>query len=69
MSYRLEFNEHALKEWHKLDNSIRAQFKKQLERRLIEPHVPSARLSGHCSKFFGTNTITPPVHDKLTNLP
>jgi mRNA interferase RelE/StbE len=46
MSYRLEFNEHALKEWRKLDNSIRAQFKKQLERRLIEPHVPSARLHG-----------------------
>jgi mRNA interferase RelE/StbE len=46
MSYRLEFNEHAIKEWRKLDNSVRGQFKKQLERRLIEPHVPSARLHG-----------------------
>ena len=46
MTYRLEFDEHALKEWQKLDNTIRTQFKKQLERRLIEPHVPSARLHG-----------------------
>jgi mRNA interferase RelE/StbE len=46
MTYRLEFNEQALKEWKKLDNSVRLQFKKLLARRLIEPHVPSARLSG-----------------------
>ena len=46
MTYLLEFNEQALREWHKLDNSIRSQFKKQLERRLIAPHVPSARLRG-----------------------
>jgi mRNA interferase RelE/StbE len=46
MTYQLVFNEHALKEWGKLDNAIRLQFKKVLERRLIEPHVPSARLSG-----------------------
>jgi mRNA interferase RelE/StbE len=46
MSYRLEFNAHALKEWRKLDNSVRLQFKKLLERRLLDPHVPSARLHG-----------------------
>lgn len=46
MTYQLAFNAHALKEWKKLDNSIRAQFKKQLERRLANPHVPSSRLSG-----------------------
>jgi len=46
MTYRLEFNEQALKEWKRLDNSIRLQFKKLLARRLVEPHVPSARLSG-----------------------
>ncbi|OEZ62510.1 type II toxin-antitoxin system RelE/ParE family toxin [Duganella sp. HH105] len=46
MTYRLEFNEQALKEWKKLDHSIREQFKKLLARRLVEPHVPSARLSG-----------------------
>lgn len=46
MNYRLEFNELALKEWRKLDNTVRTQFKKQLEHRLAEPHVPSARLHG-----------------------
>lgn len=46
MTYQLEFNEQAFREWKKLDNVIRLQFKKQLERRLIAPHVPSARLSG-----------------------
>ncbi|WP_295994177.1 type II toxin-antitoxin system RelE/ParE family toxin [Rugamonas sp.] len=46
MTYELAFNEQALKEWKKLDGAIRAQFKKQLERRLHDPHVPSARLHG-----------------------
>ncbi len=46
MSYELEFNSKALKEWKKLDNSIRTQFKKKLEERLIEPHIPASRLSG-----------------------
>lgn len=53
MSYELEFNASALKEWHKLDGSIREQFKKQLAERLQSPHVPSARLSGmaNCYKI------------------
>lgn len=46
MTYELEFHEQALKEWKKLDPSIKAQFKKQLATRLENPHVPSARLSG-----------------------
>jgi mRNA interferase RelE/StbE len=46
MSYNLEFKESALKEWHKLDNSIREQFKKRLAERLEVPRVESARLSG-----------------------
>jgi len=46
MSYELAFKESALQEWHKLDGSIRTQFKKKLLERLEEPHVPSARLSG-----------------------
>jgi len=46
MTYELHFHELALKEWRKLDPSIRAMFKKQLERRLEDPHVPSARLHG-----------------------
>jgi mRNA interferase RelE/StbE len=46
MTYELEFDKRALKEWRKLDNSIQAQFKKHLARRLIDPHVRSARLHG-----------------------
>lgn len=46
MSYELEFKTSALKEWRKLDSSIREQFKKRLAERLEAPHVASARLSG-----------------------
>lgn len=46
MNYSLEFKESALKEWHKLDGGIRAQFKKKLAERLERPRVESARLSG-----------------------
>lgn len=46
MSYKLEFNKEALKEWKKIDSSIKEQFKKQLAKRLESPHIPSARLSG-----------------------
>jgi mRNA interferase RelE/StbE len=46
MSYKLEFKKSALKEWHKLDESIKAQLKKRLAARLSSPHVASARLSG-----------------------
>jgi len=46
MSYSLEFKESALREWHKLDGGIRAQFKKKLTERLERPRVESAQLSG-----------------------
>ncbi|UGQ46728.1 type II toxin-antitoxin system RelE family toxin [Massilia endophytica] len=46
MSYELEFTKSALKEWRDLDPGIREQFKKQLHKRLENPHVPSARLHG-----------------------
>lgn len=45
MSYELEFKESALKEWQKLDNSVRELFKKRLAERLLVPRVESARLS------------------------
>lgn len=44
MSYKLKFIPQALKEWQKLDNSIKIQFKKIIERRLENPYIPSARL-------------------------
>lgn len=46
MTYELEFAQSALKEWQKLDHSVQDQFKKQLAVRLVNPHVPSARLRG-----------------------
>lgn len=51
MSYELEFLEEALAEWHRLDGSIKAQFKKKLAERLSEPRLPSAKLSGHPDRY------------------
>ncbi len=51
MRYELAFLEEALKEWHKLDNTLRAQFKAKLTERLAQPHVPAAKLSGHTSRY------------------
>lgn len=39
MSYKLAFLVSAKKEWDALDNSIKEQFKKKLEERLLTPHV------------------------------
>ncbi len=46
MSYKLKFLPSALKEWQKLDNYIKAKFKKKLKERLDSPHVNSCKLSG-----------------------
>jgi len=51
MTYELGFLEDALKEWRKLDNVVRAQFKKRLIERLESPRVPSARLAGHPDRY------------------
>ena len=51
MTYELGFVEDALKEWRKLDGSIREQFKKKLAERLKTPRVPSAKLSGHPDRY------------------
>ena len=46
MTYNLEFKKSALKEWKKLNHTVREQFKKKLEERLENPRIPSAALSG-----------------------
>lgn len=51
MTYELGFVEDALKEWRRLDGSIREQFKKKLAERLEAPRVPAARLSGHPDRY------------------
>lgn len=51
MSYELAFKPSALKEWKKLGETIRAQFKKKLAERLGNPHVPAAALSGGANLY------------------
>ena len=44
MTYKLKFLPTALKEWKKLDNTIRAQLKKKLEEVLANPKIEPNRL-------------------------
>jgi len=47
MSYSLEFKPQALKEWKKLNPTIKEQFKKKLKERLESPKVSKDKLSGY----------------------
>lgn len=51
MTYELAFLASALKEWKKLDEQTRAQFKSELAERLHNPHVPASRLSGSTNRY------------------
>lgn len=51
-TYSLEFHVQALKEWKKLDESIKAQFQKALAKRLQDPRVPSAKLRGELQNAY-----------------
>lgn len=51
MTYKLVFLEDALKEWKKLDSTVREQFKKKLEERLENPKINSAKLSGATNRY------------------
>jgi len=42
--YALDFHPVALKEWQKLDDSIREQFKDKLTERLQNPYISSAQI-------------------------
>lgn len=44
MNFSLEFDQRALKEWHKLGDTVRQQFKKKLAEILINPRVEANRL-------------------------
>lgn len=44
MTYELEFDPRALKEWEKLDISMREQFKKKLKKILENPRIESNKL-------------------------
>ena len=47
MSYELEFLPSALKEWQKLNNSIKTQFKKKLKELLENTKVVKDKLRGY----------------------
>ncbi|TNH05443.1 type II toxin-antitoxin system RelE/ParE family toxin [Testudinibacter sp. TR-2022] len=51
MSYELIFDKRALKEWRKLGETVRMQFKKKLTERLIAPHTMSDKLSGYSARY------------------
>ena len=44
MTFELEFDPRARKEWQKLGNTVRQQFKKKLAKVLVEPRVEANRL-------------------------
>ncbi len=46
MIYKLRFHEAAVKEWKKLDQTLKAQFKKKIAERLQNPRIQSATLFG-----------------------
>lgn len=53
MSYKVRFDKRALKEWERLDSSIRKVFAKHIIKRQETPHVPQAKLRGmpNCYKI------------------
>lgn len=52
MTYKLKFHRKALKEWEKLGEPIKTQFKKKLAERLENPHIPSDRLHGSLANQY-----------------
>lgn len=46
MTYSLEFDARALKEWHKLGDTVRQQLKKKLVAILLNPRNEASRLHG-----------------------
>lgn len=46
MTYSLEFDARALKEWHKLGDTVRQQLKKKLVAILLNPRNEANRLHG-----------------------
>jgi mRNA interferase RelE/StbE len=51
MSYELAFLDEALKEWRKLNATVRDQFKKKFKERLEYPKIASSKLSGGKDRY------------------
>ena len=52
MTYFLDFHPKALKEWNKLNHSIKLQFNKKLKERLENPKVQKDKLSGYENMYI-----------------
>jgi mRNA interferase RelE/StbE len=71
MSYKLEFDKRALKEWHSLDNSIKYQFKKKLQECLKNPNIVANKLNRFDNLYkiklrsIGYRLVYEVVNDKL----
>ena len=51
MIYYLDFHPKALKEWNRLDHSVKKQFHKKLQHRLSNPRVAKDKLSGYSNVY------------------
>jgi|GEM_PF-2570786 mRNA-degrading endonuclease RelE of RelBE toxin-antitoxin system len=58
MPYELEFHEKALDELNDLDGSIRSILRKQLNARLLNSRIASARLKGDLGNFYKLKVAT-----------
>jgi mRNA interferase RelE/StbE len=51
MRFEVEFLQSALKEWNRLDQNTREQFRRKLEERRHNPRVPSPKLHGSKHRY------------------
>lgn len=47
MIYKIKFTPISDKEWKKIDSSIKLQFKKKLEKIILNPRIPKNKLIGY----------------------
>ncbi|MEG2265280.1 MAG: type II toxin-antitoxin system RelE/ParE family toxin [Acinetobacter sp.] len=52
MTFSIEFDERAFKEWNKLEKTVSEQFKKKLKKMQQNTYVESARLHGDLAGCF-----------------
>ena len=52
MTFNIDFDERAFKEWKKLDKTIRDQFKKKLRKLQHNPYTGATRLDGDLAGCF-----------------
>jgi len=60
MTYNLKFHPDALGEWNSLSATDKKYFKKKLEQRLENPHIPGSRLSGG-RNLYKIKRMRPPL--------